>query len=59
MVLNVIAGVLEQGSILNATRTDRFARPASEAKIQMRHRAFVEWKPAILQRAHQINPAAR
>ena len=56
----VVAPLLEQRAVLDARRADRLAGPAAEAERGLLlHRRVVVGQRAGLERAHQVDPAAR
>jgi hypothetical protein len=55
MFLNVVTRVFQQIAVLHAAGTNRFARAAAEAEINMAHRRVAQRQPPILHGAHQVN----
>jgi hypothetical protein len=58
MLFNVIACVLQQVAILDATRTSHFAGAASEAEIDVMDGRIAQRLPALLQCSHQVDASA-
>ena len=58
-LFNMFACGLQQRPVLDPARAGRFARATAQAEIDVAHGGIGEGEPPVVQRAHQVNPAAR
>src|SRR5438270_2856384 len=59
MSSTMVARVLEQFAVRHAAGANRFAGAATKTEINMPHSGVAQRQPTVLNRAHEVNAAAR